>query len=1178
MNYEKEKSKTDTIAGIKDDIVISAMSGVFPGAPDIDSFWHNIVNAEVAEPTTEMSSVWGIDRASYKTSQVGLKDKIYTDHAFCLPEHFEPQIAADINDRQVRTGRAVVNNLLETANSRSSPPLDLKSTGLVLATSWCGPSFFEHDFADFLSQYSAEYATKEQETAYSCELQLKEIAKGLAGPLVAVDNACAASLYGLDIGVQLIKSGRAASIILLGLNVSLSPSLFIGFSRLAALSPTGTILPYSAEANGIMVGEGAGAVLLESMADARKNKREIFAVIRSQGLSADGSEKSVFVPGTQGQRLAYERAYREPDSARLDYLEGHGTGTPVGDGVEIRLMSEFFSGKTALGRKIPLGSVKSIIGHTLASSGIASLIKAALILKHKIIPPHIKVKAHEQLADSCFYLPQKPEKRPAINRPRRVGITALGFGGANSHLVLESLAESPVVTSARTGPPLSERNFTKIAVLAMSCRFGGMENTWQWRDRITATADSCETDEKDSAQKAGFVFPAKTRIDRAAAGCGTGILKKIDPFQLLVVDSINNLDIDRHSVDTGIVVCANLGGRLSLEIVRRTDLLLGNKTDLSSAEIKKIANTIGPEPSSESIASGMPTMCSGYPAFFFDIKGFHQTVSGNAGIFWTFLSLADRYLSCRCKCLVLAAGQMIKNGVEFKQYSRSISGADFSLGEAVAAFKLKKLSDATADKDRIIAVIKDIVHADEAADFSAACRVAGIAPGEIDYHEINQLAPGFVDHDPKNATQFYSGYLTAATGVESLSGAILRAEKSAAIEVWDADSYVMTIFIDIKERLVESLPMVNPFELTISKNGLPDKNSGWSVPRRVESPDYRYGIIEKSVKETENLIHDYFAAQRSALTQALHQTAGSFPINPENIKLSASADSKIIKDIGTEDENTLIGTLIVNEEDPYFFDHPLDHVPGILLLAGIQELLAIISGSEHGTGSRPGCFIKSIKMTFLKYCEKDFPAFIKIHRKKIQGHDVFYQGKIIQSQREVCLFSLGTGIIQGVINRKNSAKVILLKDKKLIHKHRRENVFISSLKEINNLTFTGELANPGETHYLGRESEEYLSMLYVLEVTRQYIMLLAHSVFNIPLGIPMILLSLDASLSRPVSKNTELKMIWTRDNPDRNPDLRKAVSLEPVLVENSEIIGRIHLRSYIYDQRKYDKVRGRHAA
>ena len=1176
---KQKKSTVNNIAGTDDDIiVISAMSGIFPGAPNLDAFWNNIINAKVAEPTTDMNSVWGLNRDSYITDRVGLKDKIYIDQAFCLPEHLHPRTSPDISDRQVRTGRAVVNDLIETANSRSSPQVDLKNAGLVLATSWCGPSFYEQDSADFLSSYSDKYSAKGQKTAYSCELQLREIARGLAGPLIAVDTACAASLYGVDIGVQLIKSGRAESIILLGLNVSLTPSLFTGFSRLAALSPTGKILPYSEEANGIMVGEGVGAVLLESLANARKNKREIFAVIRSQGLSADGSEKSVFVPGIQGQRLAYERAYRDLDQTPPDYLEGHGTGTPVGDGVEIQILNEFFSTRTPLGRKIPLGSVKSIIGHTLASSGIASIIKSVLILKHKIIPPHIKVKAHQQLADSCFYLPEKAEKWPAINRPRRVGITALGFGGANSHLVLESLSESPVVTSVRPGPLLSERNFTKIAVLAMSCRFGGMENTWQWRDRITATADSCETDKKDNAQKAGFVFPAKTRIDRAAAGCGTGILKKIDPFQLLVVDSINNLDIDRHSDDTGIVVCANLGGRISLEITRRTELLLGNKTDLSLTEIKKIANATGPEPSSESIASGLPTMCSGYPALFFDAKGFHQTVSGNAGIFWTLISLANRYLSCRCKCLVLAAGQMIKNAVECNQYSHLASGSKFFPGEAVAAFKLKKLRDARADNDRVIAVIKDIVHAEEANDFTEACQIAGIDPGRIDCHEINQLDPGFADYDPENATQFHSGYISAATGIESLSGAILRAKKLAAIEVRAADSYVMTIFIEKKEDITEVQPMVTPFDVILSKNGRTSKNDNQPTFLHDGSPDYCLRLIEKSIKEAEILIYDYFAAQRSALTQALHQTAESFPINPENIKVSAPADSKIIKDVGTEDENTLIGTLIVNEEDPYFFDHPLDHVPGILLLAGIQELLAIISGSEHGPGSRPGCFIKSIKLTFLKYCEKDFPAFIKIHRKKIQGHDVFYQGKIIQKQREVCLFSLGTGRIKGVITRKNSAKVILLKDKKLIHKHRRENVFISSLKEVNNLTFTGELANPGETHYLGRESEEYLSMLYVLEVTRQYIMLLAHSVFNIPMGIPMILLSLEASLSRPVSKNTELKMIWTRDNPDRNPDLRKAVSLEPVLVENSEIIGRIHLRSYVYDQKQYNKVRGRHVA
>jgi acyl transferase domain-containing protein len=228
------------------------------------------------------------------------------------------------------------------------------------------------------------------------------------------------------------------------------------FSQLGALSKQGRIRPFDASADGLLIGEGTGVVVLKRLDDAVRDGDRIYAVIRGTGVSSDGRSASMFNPATSGQALAIRRAWqaagldpREPDSVGL--IEAHGTATPTGDAAELTTMAAVFG--PATGERAVIGSVKSMIGHAMPAAGVAGLIKAALSVYHGVLPPTLHVdNPRAELAATRFET--IGEARPwEGDRPRRAGVNAFGFGGINAHVILEQW-KPPVPAFAR--PVVSE--------------------------------------------------------------------------------------------------------------------------------------------------------------------------------------------------------------------------------------------------------------------------------------------------------------------------------------------------------------------------------------------------------------------------------------------------------------------------------------------------------------------------------------------------------------------------------------------------------------------------------------------------------------------------------------------------------------------------------------------------
>lgn len=274
----------------------------------------------------------------------------------------------------------------------------------------------------------------------------------LHGPSFTVDAACASSLAALDVALRMLRT-RASDMAVVGAvdGTNHAPG-YVAFASTHALSPTGRCRPFDESADGTVISEGAAMLVLKRLEDAEADGDRVWAVLRGTGASSDGRSTSLTAPHAPGQRRALERAYLDAgvDPRTVGLLEAHGTGTRVGDPVEVEALHAVFAGGERRG--CALGSVKSAIGHTKVVAGLAGLLKAALALHERVLPPTLGIERPNRAVDwssSPFFL--CTEARPWLGspgRPRRAGVSAFGFGGSNFHAVLE---EAPRSSAVRLG-------------------------------------------------------------------------------------------------------------------------------------------------------------------------------------------------------------------------------------------------------------------------------------------------------------------------------------------------------------------------------------------------------------------------------------------------------------------------------------------------------------------------------------------------------------------------------------------------------------------------------------------------------------------------------------------------------------------------------------------------------
>ena len=267
----------------------------------------------------------------------------------------------------------------------------------------------------------------------------------LDGGGYTVDGACSSSLLAIATAASGLCTGDLDMALAGGVDNSLDPFEMVGFSKTGALAP-GEMTVYDRRASGFIPGEGCGFVVLKRYTDALRDGNEIYAVLRGWGISSDGSHAAITAPSVPGQSLALKRAYRNANYGieKLNFIEGHGTGTAVGDRVELEAIASLTNegprqDKDA-GRYCGITSLKSIIGHTKAASGVGGFIKAVMAVNRRICPPTAGCRYPNEAFDESArrIFPIRIGKRLPPTDTLRAGVSAMGFGGINSHVTLES--------------------------------------------------------------------------------------------------------------------------------------------------------------------------------------------------------------------------------------------------------------------------------------------------------------------------------------------------------------------------------------------------------------------------------------------------------------------------------------------------------------------------------------------------------------------------------------------------------------------------------------------------------------------------------------------------------------------------------------------------------------------
>ncbi len=281
------------------------------------------------------------------------------------------------------------------------------------------------------------------------------------GPAYTLDAACASSLLAVDQAVGLLAAGRCDAVVAGAVHHCHIATLWSVFTQLRALSPSERIRPFDRRADGTLLSEGTGVVLLKRLADAQRDGDRVYAVIRGTGVAGDGRAASLMSPLVAGQVQALERAWREAgldprEPGALGLLEAHGTGTPVGDAAELDTLAQVFGAPGAgSGGTIGFGSVKSMLGHTMQASGMAGLIKAALAVYEGVLPPTLHLEEpHADLARTRMRPVSAAEPWERGPQPRRAGVNAFGFGGINAHVVLEEAPTAPHATPTTRPAPV----------------------------------------------------------------------------------------------------------------------------------------------------------------------------------------------------------------------------------------------------------------------------------------------------------------------------------------------------------------------------------------------------------------------------------------------------------------------------------------------------------------------------------------------------------------------------------------------------------------------------------------------------------------------------------------------------------------------------------------------------
>ncbi len=422
----------------KESIAIIGASCRFPGANTIEEFWDNLINGE--DSIIEVpSSRWDIDQYFNKTAEdnkMNTRWGGFIDQVDGFDAEFfgiSPREAKQM-DPQQRLLLELSHELFERSGYTTSK-LKGTDTGIYIGA-------MQSNYGDLLKKGTPDIYSG---TGTSLSIMANRLSYqyDFKGPSMIIDTACSSSLVGVHMAVQSIQHGECSMAIAGGVNLILTPDSTIALSKAGMMSPDGRCKTFDDSANGYVRSEGCGLILLKPLSQAKKDGDNILGVIKGSGINQDGHSNGLTAPNGLSQERVIKAALKSAalKSEDIDYVESHGTGTPLGDPIEIQALDSAYNKNRDKNEPLLVGSVKSNIGHLESAAGIAGLIKVLLSIQNSSIPRQIHYdvpNTHIQWDDLKIKIPQKVIKwDKKDNKPKRAGISSFGFGGANAHIIVE---------------------------------------------------------------------------------------------------------------------------------------------------------------------------------------------------------------------------------------------------------------------------------------------------------------------------------------------------------------------------------------------------------------------------------------------------------------------------------------------------------------------------------------------------------------------------------------------------------------------------------------------------------------------------------------------------------------------------------------------------------------------
>jgi len=453
-------------------IAIVGMAGMFAKSADLKEYWRLLSRAE--------DGITEVPATHWSAEDFFNADPKTPDHVYCKRGGFLPGISFDpaefgippssleATDTSQLLGLVAAKMALKDAGYDDTRPFDRDRASVIIGVTGTqelviplGARLGHPLWRKALDAEGVDTQTTEAVIARIADGYVpwqENSFPGLLGNVVAgricnrldfggtncvVDAACASSMSAINLAILELEAGRSDMVITGGIDTLNDIFMHMCFAKTQILSPTGDAKPFSSQADGTVLGEGIGLLVLKRLEDAEKDQDRIYAVIKALRSSSDGKSQSIYAPRPEGQEKALRRAYQaaQVDPATVGMVEAHGTGTRVGDAVEFTALKNTYAGDNISPGACAIGSVKSNIGHTKAAAGAAGLIKATLAVHHKVLLPTIKADEPDPKLDidsSPFYL--STTSRPWLlnnGHPRRAAVSAFGFGGSNFHMVLE---------------------------------------------------------------------------------------------------------------------------------------------------------------------------------------------------------------------------------------------------------------------------------------------------------------------------------------------------------------------------------------------------------------------------------------------------------------------------------------------------------------------------------------------------------------------------------------------------------------------------------------------------------------------------------------------------------------------------------------------------------------------